>query len=198
MYSISQVQALQGAYDYFNQHLFDGTLSPVIFNAVWSNKTHGYVAPDRWTDREGQTRIHELSMTPNTSSRPPIEVYSTLVHEMCHIWQIDHGTPSRNGYHNTEWADKMEEVGLMPSSTGQVGGKRTGQRMTHYIVEGRFKDLFEQMPQEFITPFIGIPPTERKKTSKKTKYTCPHGDSFWGKPGIIAECQVCGDQFQEQ
>ena len=41
--------------------------------------------------------------------------------------------PGRTGYHNREWASKMLEVGLVPSDTGQPGGKQTGQHMTHYI-----------------------------------------------------------------
>ena len=32
---------------------------------------------------------------------------------MCHQWQQHFGKPSRNGYHNKQWADKMESVGLI-------------------------------------------------------------------------------------
>ena len=61
---------------------------------------------------------------------------STLAHEMAHAWQYHFGKPSAEaGYHNVEWGTKMEEIGLMPSNTGEPGGKRTGQQMTHYIVE---------------------------------------------------------------
>jgi hypothetical protein len=47
-----------------------------------------------------------------------------------HVWQHAHGKPTRNGYHNKEWAAKMDNLGLVPSSTG---GKRTGQSVSHYI-----------------------------------------------------------------
>ncbi len=30
----------------------------------------------------------------------------------------------------------MERVGLMPSDTGQPGGRKVGQSMTHYIITG--------------------------------------------------------------
>jgi hypothetical protein len=46
----------------------------------------------------------------------------------------------------------MERIGLMPSATGAPGGRRTGQRMTHYIIRGglfdrafrgrKFRDLY--------------------------------------------------------
>ena len=29
----------------------------------------------------------------------------------------------------------MQEIGLMPSNTGQPGGGKTGQQMTHYVIE---------------------------------------------------------------
>jgi hypothetical protein len=35
----------------------------------------------------------------------------------------------------------MEAIGLMPSSTGALGGKRTGDRVSHWIVPGGPFDL---------------------------------------------------------
>jgi hypothetical protein len=64
------------------------------------------------------------------------DTLSTLVHEMAHVWQHAHGKPTRNGYHNKEWAAKMDSLGLNPSSTGAPGGKRTGQSVSHYIAAG--------------------------------------------------------------
>jgi hypothetical protein len=55
---------------------------------------------------------------------------------MAHVWQHAHGKPTRNGYHNKEWAAKMDSLGLVPSSTGAPGGKRTGQSVSHYIAAG--------------------------------------------------------------
>ena len=60
----------------------------------------------------------------------------TLVHEMVHLWQAHFGKPGRGRYHNGQWADKMEAIGLMPSSTGKPGGQRTGDCMADYAIEG--------------------------------------------------------------
>jgi hypothetical protein len=65
-----------------------------------------------------------------------IETLATLVHEMTHCKQQHYGTPGRRGYHNKEWASFMDAVGLAPSSTGQPGGRRVGERVTHYVVAG--------------------------------------------------------------
>ena len=51
----------------------------------------------------------------------------------------------------------METVGLMPSDTGQPGGKRTGQHMTHYLTkEGRYEQAFHTMPEEYKLPFTSL------------------------------------------
>jgi hypothetical protein len=62
---------------------------------------------------------------------------------MVHQEQDHFGKPSRNGYHNKGWGLLMERVGLMPSSTGKPGGKRTGQKVSHYILaDGPFARAF--------------------------------------------------------
>ena len=83
-----------------------------------------------------RTAPGRLSFNPDSfESRTAEDVLSTLAHEMAHAWQHHFGTPSRAGYHNVQWGGKMEEIGLMPSNTGKEGGGRTGQQMTHYIVD---------------------------------------------------------------
>lgn len=57
----------------------------------------------------------------------------------------------------------MIEVGLIPSNTGEVGGKQTGQKMTHYIEEnGRYEKVFNRMPKKYFLllalPFSLPPP----------------------------------------
>jgi hypothetical protein len=75
-----------------------------------------------------------------------VEVLQTLVHEMVHVWQFHHGKPGRGRYHNAEWADKMESIGLMPSSTGLPGGRRVGDHMADYPMPGgRFVNLVNEL-----------------------------------------------------
>ncbi len=123
----AQFTALNQAYQYFNQELFGGILPGCILNFSRKRNTHGFLAPKRWRRvGEKEYSTHEISLTPTTLFREPIEVFSTLVHEQVHLWQWEFGRPSRSGYHNKEWARKMEEVGLMPSDTGKADGKKNG------------------------------------------------------------------------
>lgn len=202
-----QTEAYLNAYDYFNQELFGGELPGCILNFSRHRGAHGFVKYNSWKkiNEEGEEcTIHELSLTPQTLSREPKLFYSTLVHEMAHIWQIEFGTPSRSGYHNKEWAKKMVDVGLIPSDTGEIGGKQTGQRMTHYIdEEGHYLRVFNQMPQEYILPFIAgdgfLTAKPASKKRNKIRYECPAtGFKVWGKPGLNIVCGDTGEQFIEQ
>lgn len=210
-----QFTALNEAYKYFNRKLFNNQLPGCILNFSRKKNTHGFLAPSRWrrvqlshkatADEVGENvhYVHEISLTPYTLYREPKLVFSTLVHELVHLWQWEFGSPSRNGYHNKEWAAKMEEVGLIPSDTGQPGGKKTGQSMTHYIAEnGKYETVFSKLPEAYLLPFTSVEgdligrlingmngpngsnpnsknPNSSKKTNlirpgrKKTKYSCP-------------------------
>lgn len=218
-----QFTALNNAYRFFNQQLFNNELPGCILNFSRMKNSHGFMAPERWK-RIGEEAYgtHEISLTPTTLYRTPIEIFSTLVHEMCHLWQWEFGKPSRSGYHNKEWAAKMLEVGLIPSDTGKPGGKMTGQRMTHYIEEGgRYQQIFEQMPGQFTLPFTAIDGEVLKRLTKggkgngskdqrserlrklrpvarnKTKYSCPTcRANVWGKPDLKIRCDTCDESFE--
>ena len=124
------------AFEHFNAQLFSNRLPAVIITMQRLNKTMGYFSKDRWSDAKGNT-THEIAINPAYfASHKLIEILQTIVHEQCHLWQEEFGTPSRRTYHNKEWADKMESLGLMPSDTGAPGGKRTGQHMGDYPIPG--------------------------------------------------------------
>lgn len=128
---------LQRAFDHFNQRLFGGTIPPCLITFQREKRTYGYFSSERFVHRDGKTKTDEIAMNPSYFAVVPLmEVLQTLVHEMVHSWQFHFGTPSRKGYHNQEWASKMEAVGLMPSSTGQPGGAKTGEKMGDYTIEG--------------------------------------------------------------
>lgn len=129
----------QYAYDHYNRELFNGILPPCLITLQRKANCMGYFSFKRFVRQDGKT-TDEIALNPEKQAGVTvIETLSTLVHEMVHLWQFHFGTPGRRGYHNQEWAEKMEEVGLMPSNTGRPGGKKVGEKMTHYIIpEGRF------------------------------------------------------------
>ena len=119
----------QNAYGFFNQSLFDGRLPECMITTQRGKPCMGHFINDRWVKQDGK-KTNEISLNPSYfASYPVLEIFQTLVHEMCHLWQYEFGKPSRGGYHNKEWVEKMCSVGLEPISLDNPG-KGTGQRVS--------------------------------------------------------------------
>lgn len=94
----------------------------------------------------------------------------------------------------------MEQVGLTPSDTGLPGGKKTGQRITHYILPN---GAFEQAAQELLISGFKLSwqsPTsgaQREKKQTRTKYSCGGcGLSAWAKPDAHLVCGNCAQTLE--
>lgn len=128
---------LQAAFDHYNNALFDGQLPPCLITMQREKRTYGYFSSRRFIHRQDKSTTDEIALNPSYFGVVPLlEILQTIVHEMAHAWQFHFGEPGRRGYHNKEWAEKMEAIGLMPSSTGQPGGAKTGEKMADYAIEG--------------------------------------------------------------
>ena len=166
-----QFNTLEDLYQYYNQQLFEGKLDECLINLSRHGGAYGFFVPKQWVVAQEEDRqyqppiidktasrakskkksraIHEISINPDSLYRSDKSWHSTLIHEMVHLWQHDFGKTSRQCYHNRQWADKMEALGLMPSDTGEEGGLRTGQLMSHYILrEGAFEKVFNSISED--------------------------------------------------
>jgi len=196
----AEYRAFQQAYDFFNRELFGGSLPHVLVTLQRHAKARGYFAPERFSARhEAHATAHELAMNPDTfTGRTDEEILSTLAHEMAHVWQQAHGRPPRRSYHDREWAAKMKEIGLQPSTTGEPGGKETGQSVTHYIARGgpyarayaKLKDAGFQLRWQSAPESNGG--QAKAKKASKTKFTCPEcGQNAWAKADAALICGAC-------
>ena len=162
---------LQKIYNIFNEKLFADKLPNCLITVQRQKRVMGYFSSHRWVSNDG-IKVHELALNPAYfTSCNFIEVFQTMVHEMCHLWQFEHGKPSRKSYHNKEWADKMESVGLIPSSTGAPGGKKTGQNMNDYpLKSGLFERICIELYKNglFVKWFDRFP--EGRKMNISTNY----------------------------
>jgi predicted SprT family Zn-dependent metalloprotease len=167
-------QSLQTAYTHFNEALFQNKLPDVIFTVQRQKGVLGYFAPERWSSLEGKKR-HEIAINPSHIGQSTlIDVMQTLVHEMVHCWQHCFGTPSRNHYHNREWAHRMKQVGLQPTSTGLPGGATVGQQMSDYPIEGGafLQSCYELIENEsFNIPWIDRLPTPKSTIQQNSEST---------------------------
>src|SRR5262245_2820281 len=186
--------ALQQAYDFLNKRFFDGRLPGCMITMQRRRGANGYFAFERFQGGGGKL-WDEIAMNPmHFHTRSTAAVLSTLNHEMAHQWQFHTGHPSRRGYHNKQWGDRMEEMGLMPSSTGQPGGRRTGQRVSHYMVPGGpFERVLAELPFDPDTLYQDVWGEKEGKTRKnKTAYHCPDcGLTVWAKAAVRVACIEC-------
>ena len=159
---------LQKIYDIFNEKLFAKTLPNCLITVQRQKRVMGYFSSHRWVNEDG-IKLHELALNPAYfTSCNFIEVFQTIVHEMCHLWQFEYGKVSRRSYHNKEWASKMESVGLIPSSTGTPGGKKTGQNMNDYpLKNGLFENICIDLYKKglFVKWFDRFPEVQKINTN---------------------------------
>jgi predicted SprT family Zn-dependent metalloprotease len=196
--TITEYRGFQRAYDFFNAELFGGKLPGLLVTLQRKARSRGYFAPEQFVARGGGDGvIHEIALNPDMFiDRTDEEILSTLVHEMAHVWQEHCGTPRRRAYHNKEWATKMETLGLMPSNTGEPGGKKTGQHMTHYIVSGgRYARAFASLKEQgYHLGWQASPRQEASapKRASKTKFTCTScNQNAWAKADAVIACGFC-------
>jgi len=197
----SQYAAFAQMHEYFNRRLFSGALPLVMLTFSRKPKARGFFSAERWQERADEThRVGEIALNPDClRDIDGRTLASIVVHEQVHCWQHVAGVPGRRGYHNKEWGTKMQTIGLMPSNTGEPDGRRTGQRMTHYVIQGGPFDLaFAEMPHHIMLPFTSGAEVVRPKRSdpSKVKYTCSQcGIAAWGRVGLRIDCQDCGTQM---
>jgi predicted SprT family Zn-dependent metalloprotease len=208
--TVEQFGALQRAFDYFNEALFGDELPVCILNLSRKRGAGGFFAAERWEKEESV--IHEISLNLKSLEPPMERVMSILVHEMVHLWKEEFGKSGRRNYHDVQWAGKMEEVGLVLSRTGKLGGRRIGDSMSHYVnEEGPFKEAFDAMPERALMPWRTALRRKRggtgggggdgvdgdgKRKKSKVKYSCAVCPAnVWGKTGLRLKCG-CGKTEQ--
>ena len=114
--------------DYFNRQLFEGQLESVQFTInplpsrpfLYQPNPEGRLENDMY-----RTEGSWIEFNPSTFSKASlIDLMSSLVRELVFLWQHQYGNPSRKFYCNREWSVKMQSIGLIPTDTGRIGGKK--------------------------------------------------------------------------
>jgi hypothetical protein len=197
----------QTAYDYLNRGLLEHKLPNCLIILRPQRSSYGSFSEERFDRKDGQ-RTDEIAINPqHLRYRSTEESLSTLAHEMVHLWQHHFGKPGRGPYHNRQWADKMEAIGLIPSDTGRPGGKRTGDAVSHYIKPGGpfalaveqllatgFEITWREVASERASSGAAGGSEEGGSVSlsgKRTKYTCPQPEcklNAWAKAGAALLC----------
>lgn len=206
-------QFLTGA---INERFFGGQLPETMVTFTHRRTALGYFCSCAFEDGGGRI-AHEIAMNPDWFETEGFaETVSTLGHELTHLWRHVHGGRNRKGgfdapgYHSRVWADKMESIGLMPSDTGKPGGKRTGYRVSDYIIEGGPFDLFcreleisgvdllwrTAKPRAPVVGPDGTTAPAAPSEKVKTRFICRGcGERIWGRAKAEVDCRRCKRQM---
>jgi predicted SprT family Zn-dependent metalloprotease len=180
-------EELAQAYDFYNKELFGNLLPRCIIVLSRKLNTLGYFMPNNFiSNDENDIKLHEIALNVQMFAVRKLELtLSTLVHEMCHLKTFEDGDYGRGAYHNKKWARIMKERGLLPTTTGELGGNEVGQSVTHLIQPG---GEFERKTEELVGKGFLIPFVERIKSEVKS-YTEEEirKKAVAGKPGFYKD-----------
>jgi len=130
---------------------------------------------------KGEIAINERYL----HQREPWQVLGTILHELLHAWQEEHGKPGKPPYHNKQFRNKALKYGLFIDEDG----------VTQYLPESTFKELLKrygvQMPAQ-------APATQRRKgNSKLKKWSCACKVNVRvAIADFKARCLKCNDLFK--
>lgn len=132
---MSAVDELQRAFRGLNKVYFDGKLEDVIITIQADNRKQAYAwisADKRWSNK-ANSWYREINIVAEYLNRAPAEIIGSLLHEMCHLYNIQNGIQdcSRGGsYHNTAFRDTALSHGLTCDHS-----KAYGWTVTHPNIE---------------------------------------------------------------
>jgi len=187
--------------DLMRAELFGGQVPPVVLSfEVTDRRTLGHYH----LMRTGLGVRWALNLNPVHLARPVFEVLSTLLHELAHAWQHEHGTPSKPPHHNREFRDRCEAFGIPTDEGGHDLGVRHGTPFEDYCRRhgitfppppGAAEPPGDSPGMPGPSPLLPVPPA-RPKGSKMKKWTCPCGVNVRvAIAAFDATCNRCGGKF---
>jgi len=187
--------------DLMRAELFGGQVPPVVLSfEVTDRRTLGHYH----LMRTGLGVRWALNLNPVHLARPVFEVLSTLLHELAHAWQHEHGTPSKPPHHNREFRDRCEAFGIPTDEGGHDLGVRHGTPFEDYCRRhgitfppppGAAEPPGDTAGLPRPSPLLPVPPA-RPKGSKMKKWTCPCGVNVRvAIAAFDATCNRCGGKF---
>lgn len=192
---------------------------PSVLYAVNYSCSRGvvaYVRPNSLYDTDKKEVVQYLCINPSFLSRGLEYLLSTLVHELCHVYEIAYIHIPRGGYHTKEWAQLMEGCGLAPryhnasrtsvDETIIEGGVFVS--FVEYFTKKYGANYFNLTTHDCITTDNGNKPTTPADDGRpradnadkpikiynrnKIKYTCAGcGAKVWGKANLHIICADC-------
>lgn len=193
-----------------NAHFFAGELEEPIITLKNTPGAYGHITCGKvW--RAGESTRYEINIGTATLYRPIEEITATLLHEMCHEYNLMHDIQdcSRGGsYHNKKFKVCAEEHGLLIEHHEKYGWTITSPSLAllEFVEMQGWQDI--EMNEGFALRIPGGEKTGSKekpgegtkpprKPSSTRKYICPKcGNSCRATKAINIMCMDCNEQMK--
>ena len=194
---------LEKIFRVLNIDSFQGELEEPVITIQDTPCSYGHVSVNKiWT--ANQERRYELNIGATTLRRPIEEIVATMLHEMTHLYNLQHEIKdcSRSGlYHNRKFKNEAEKHMLSIEYNEKYGWtvtKPTDELIDYVINKGLEDIMMNRGALHFPTDSsgkekaAGEPGTEKTKTkSNSRKYVCPKCRTIIRATRVVNV--VCGD-----
>ena len=189
-----------------NTRFFDGKLPEPVITLKKTPGAYGHITCGKtWT--AGTEQRHEINISTATLDRPIEETTATLLHEMCHLYNMVNGikdtSGSANAYHNKRFKETAESHGLIIEHHAKYGWTVTSPslELLDFIEQQGWQDL-QMVEGVNLLDILGTLPKGAAGTNGKTKkptstrkYICPKcGNSCRVTKTINI---ICGDCMEK-
>lgn len=176
---------LEKLFNMLNADWFDNELETPIITIQSTPKAYGHVttSDSAWTVKNEGKR--ELNIGAGTLYRDIDCTVATMLHEMCHIYDLQHGIAdcSRGGtYHNKNFRHTAENHGLNVEQSSQYGHAHTSasDELLEWICDNSIPEIMLTRNEYSRSPIGGTgsytptaTPTTAKTASNSRRYVCP-------------------------
>lgn len=213
-------EQLELMYNIANKHFARRGLNitlPVLVTIQSKGKHSAYgwvTAQKSWVNGNGEDLAYELNVAAESLARPTADIFNTIVHEMCHLVNIQRGVQdcTNSQRHNKKFKEVCDRVGLYCEQMGRFGwaathepGKNSNELKTilsAYIEHGNPAALEMQRKDYALKITKGGSSEEgagggdeskpKKKKTNQRKYVCPHcGTSVRATKDVRIMCADC-------
>ncbi len=199
---------LNTIFDLLNARYFESALSRPIITIQSTPKAYGhYTLYDAWSV-DGDKGMREINIGAGTLARPIENVVATLLHEMVHYWNDQHGVKdcSRgNTYHNKNFKAKAEACGLIIEHHPTYGWSITSpsDELLEFCIDNDLREI-RLCRNDAVMPRVSGTGTHAgtftggtdKKSSSTRKYVCPCcGMSVRATRNVNIACLDCEEQL---
>lgn len=120
-------QELYRAFDFFNEKFGEDKLKQPIITIQTKGRrsAYGWYCSNLWMS--GDDKVPEINISAEFINRGANDVLETLIHEMAHLWNAQHGIVDCTGnqYHNRKFKEAAEQFGLIVSKMPGKGWATT-------------------------------------------------------------------------